>query len=210
MADQTSKPFAWILGCAAAVGFIVGIVTDVYWLRMVCKPLPVLLMILACRGATAYNRQLRRGLMACLLGDVLLEVSPSTFTAGLVAFLIGHVFYSLAYVTRGRRFAPGWAVGCAAYGVGMVWFLLPSLGAMLVPVVLYSLAICVMLWRAGAVFRTSGLARLAFFGAVAFAVSDSLIAINKFHAPIAFVRYPIILLYWIGQLGITASRDRVA
>lgn len=209
MGQSHSRPL-WIVGGLAALGFIAGIVADAYWLRMLCKPLPVLMMIVACGAKTPYNRQLRRGLVACVIGDVLLEVSPSTFTAGLVAFLIGHVFYIFAYLKRTRRPAPLWGLGFAGYGLSMVMFLRPGLGAMLVPVTLYTVAICVMLWRAGALLGRppTALGRFAFLGAVAFAASDSLIALNKFHEPIALVRYPIIVLYWLGQLGITASRDR--
>ena len=39
-------------------------------------------------------------------------------------------------------------------------------------------------------------------GAILFAASDTLIAFDRFHAPIVGVRYPIMLLYWAGQLGI--------
>ncbi len=35
--------------------------------------------------------------------------------------------------------------------------------------------------------------------------SDTLIAFDRFHAPIAGVRLPILLLYWLGQWGIAAS-----
>jgi len=171
------------------------------------------MMILALGKTRApYSRLLRRGLVACLIGDILLEVSPSTFTAGLIAFLIGHVFYVLAYVTRTRRVAAGWALAFAAYGAGMLWVLHPGLGSMELPVSIYTAAICLMLWRAAALLgqgtpQGRGLARYAFLGAVAFALSDSLIALNRFHEPLAGVRYPIIVLYWLGQLGITASRE---
>jgi len=194
-------------------GFLFGIWADIYWLRMLSKPVPVLMMILALGKTRApYARQLRRGLVACLFGDILLEVSPSTFTAGLVAFLIGHVFYVLAYVTRTRRAAAGWALAFAVYGVGMFCFLSSGLGPMGLPVAVYTTAICVMLWRAAALLGHGNpqlrvLARYAFFGALAFAISDSLIALNRFHEPLTGVRYPIIVLYWLGQLGITASRE---
>lgn len=202
-----------LLGLLAVVGFLLGIWADIYWLRMVSKPVPVLMMILALgKTRTPYSRQLRRGLVACLVGDILLEVSPTTFTAGLIAFLIGHVFYVLAYVTRTQRLALGWALAFASYGVAMFWLVRPGLGPMQLPVAVYTTAICVMLWRAAALLgqgtpKLRTLARLAFFGALAFAISDSLIALNRFHEPIAGVRYPIILLYWLGQLGITVSRD---
>jgi alkenylglycerophosphocholine/alkenylglycerophosphoethanolamine hydrolase len=42
-------------------------------------------------------------------------------------------------------------------------------------------------------------------GAVLFGLSDTLIAIDRFHAPFPGARYAIILLYWAGQAGIAAS-----
>ena len=40
---------------------------------------------------------------------------------------------------------------------------------------------------------------------VAFGASDTLIAFNRFAAPIPGVRWPIMILYWLGQSGIAAS-----
>ncbi len=45
-------------------------------------------------------------------------------------------------------------------------------------------------------------------GAVLFALSDTLLALNRFDAPIEGARYAIILLYWLGQWGITLSVKR--
>jgi uncharacterized membrane protein YhhN len=45
-------------------------------------------------------------------------------------------------------------------------------------------------------------------GAILFGLSDTLIAIDRFHAPLPGARYAIILLYWAGQAGIAASAVR--
>ncbi len=77
------------------------------------------------------------------------------------------------------------------------------------PVAVYVAVICAMMWRAAA--RLGGDAALVFGewtalgGAVLFAASDTLIALDRFHASMVGVRYPIILLYWIGQWGIALS-----
>jgi len=42
-------------------------------------------------------------------------------------------------------------------------------------------------------------------GAFSFAVSDTLLALDRFLAAIPHVRHPIMLLYWAGQLGIVLS-----
>jgi hypothetical protein len=76
------------------------------------------------------------------------------------------------------------------------------------PVVVYMLAIGTMMWRAaarldGGAGRASGGAALA--GAVMFGMSDTLIAVDRFHAALPAARYAIMALYWAGQAGLAAS-----
>ncbi|MNG10659.1 YhhN-like protein [compost metagenome] len=84
-----------------------------------------------------------------------------------------------------------------------------GLGALLLPVACYSLAIGSMLWRALARLGSGDSATrsswLAAAGALLFVLSDSLIGINRFVAPFEGARYAIILSYWLGQWGIAAS-----
>ena len=51
---------------------------------------------------SGYGRLLLLSLALCLLGDVLLisREQPKAFRAGLFAFLLGHVAYSAAFLTR--------------------------------------------------------------------------------------------------------------
>ena len=79
--------------------------------------------------------------------------------------------------------------------------------AMALPVGAYVLVIAVMMWRASALLGSST-GRSAAVGAVLFGLSDTLIALDRFHEAIPGVRYPIILLYWAGQLGITLWAQR--
>jgi alkenylglycerophosphocholine hydrolase len=43
------------------------------------------------------------------------------------------------------------------------------------------------------------------FGAVSFGISDSLIAWNRFLAPVPNAFVPVMLFYWIGQAGIARA-----
>ena len=70
-----------------------------------------------------------------------------------------------------------------------------------------------MFWRALArISRGASSAVIAgACGAAAFAASDSLLALARFSGdsePIPHVRYAILGLYWLGQLGITLSAPR--
>jgi alkenylglycerophosphocholine hydrolase len=82
----------------------------------------------------------------------------------------------------------------------------PTLGAMRLPVTVYALAIGAMMWRAAARARDDDpRALLGLAGAIVFALSDSLIALNKFRAPIEGVRVPILLTYWSAQTLVALS-----
>ncbi|MEZ4302502.1 MAG: TMEM165/GDT1 family protein [Polyangiaceae bacterium] len=103
------------------VGFAAGVLLDVRALRLVAKPIPVLaLAALAGASEGRYARILAAGLALGAVGDVLLEIGPRLFVAGLGAFLIGHVAYVVAFVVEERRaricvrfrhFCSGW--GCS-------------------------------------------------------------------------------------------------
>ena len=77
------------------------------------------------------------------------------------------------------------------------------------PVLAYLLAILTMMWRAwarvGRSPRGSASAFWAAAGALLFGASDTLIAFDRFQAPIPLGGWPIILLYWAGQFGLARS-----
>ncbi len=79
---------------------------------------------------------------------------------------------------------------------------------MRVPVSIYTGVICVMMWRSAALAaqpETSLWRWFALVGAIFFAFSDTLIALDRYHDPIAGARVPIILTYYAAQLFITLS-----
>ena len=96
-----------------------------------------------------------------------------------------------------------------AWGLTAFVLLRPGLGPMALPVGVYVAVICTMMWRAAARVGSPGTpalaALLALAGAVAFGASDTLIAFDLFSAPIPGARWPIMILYWLGQCGIAAS-----
>jgi len=178
------------------------------WLWLIAKPVPVLCLVLWVLGAprSAYRNRLAAGLALSLVGDVLIEWS---FTAGLAAFLLAHVAYAAAFLADAKRPHLLRAVPIALYSAGVVAFLWRGLGEMRPAVLAYVLAIGTMVWRAAARIGHAGAARAgewaALAGAILFAFSDTLIAIDRFHAPVPGARFWIMLLYWAGQLGIASS-----
>lgn len=199
----------------ATATFLMGVATDSWLLRMVSKPLPVGVLVawaLLHQPRDRSSLPLAIGLALGIGGDVLLEASASTFLPGLVSFLLGHIAYCVAFSRAARRLGLAQAAPLVLYVVAAALALVPSLGDMGVPVVLYMVAISAMAWRTAALAEArGGWAWAALAGAVLFIFSDTLIALNAFVAPIDGVRPAIILTYWAGQAGIAAglllSRD---
>lgn len=200
-----------VLGLLAGLGYVAGVRQDILWLRLLAKPVPVLCLA-AWVGPSAgrYARLIAAGLLLSVVGDVFMELGQ--FLPGVTAFAAAHVCYIAAFVVDARRLRPLLALPVAAWGAGTYLFLRPGLGAMAVPVAVYVTIICAMMWRAAARLGEGGGYRVdqwaGAVGAGVFAASDTLIALDRFHAPIAWARYAIILLYWSGQWGIARSAHR--
>ena len=83
------KPLIATCALLAAAAFLVGEALDIYALRLVAKPLPVLLLAWSVKSiAGRYAHRIFCGLLCCVLGDVLLEIRDALFLYGVAAFLI--------------------------------------------------------------------------------------------------------------------------
>ncbi|HEY6547527.1 MAG TPA: lysoplasmalogenase, partial [Vicinamibacteria bacterium] len=145
---------------------------------------------------------------ASALGDLILE-DQGLFLWGLGAFLVAHLFYVSAFL-RGSQKLAGWRLVPFLLWGALAWASVrPGLGTMAWPVLAYFVAILAMMWRASALFDRSPGSReralWALTGAVLFGLSDTLLALDRFRGEIPYVHYPIILLYWAGQIGIARS-----
>lgn len=206
------RPLAVFLVSSALVAvclFLLGVAIDDWPLRMVTKAWPMVALIAwsaTRKPLDLVQGGLTVGLVFGLIGDMLLEAGDTTFVFGLVSFLLGHVAYIVAFSKAAGRWSPLQALPMAAYMVTAAILLVPRLGDMRIPVVAYMGVIAVMAWRAGALAEArGGWAWLAPVGAVLFLFSDTLIAMNRFVAPIDGVRPVIILTYWAAQAALTAA-----
>jgi len=185
----------------------VGLAASRPGLCLAAKPIPVLCLALwTATRRGRYARLLSVGLLLSLAADVAIEWS---FVAGLGLFLVVHVVYVVAFLDgRPPLRLPRALPVLAAMGI-VFGTVAPGLGSLRLAVVAYMAALGTMVWRAAARVGRDGPPRAeewsGLLGAVAFAVSDSLIALDRFHAPVPGARYAIILLYWAGQLGIALS-----
>lgn len=174
---------------------------------MIVKPLPVLgLALWTARRPGRYARVLTAGLLVSMVADLAIEWS---FMAGLGLFLLAHIVYVAAFLAgraplRPLRLVPVLVFLAAAYAA-----VAPGLGSLRGPVLAYMAAIGTMVWRAAARVGRHGPATAAEWsaclGAVSFALSDTLLALDRFRAPIAGAHAVIMVLYWAGQLGIALS-----
>jgi uncharacterized membrane protein YhhN len=191
----------------AAAGYVCGLALHAPLLCLLSKPVPALaLAFIAFRaGSGLLPRAVGLGLLLSALGDVLLELH-GLFVAGLSAFLLAHLAYTAAFLADERRLRLARALPFAAWLLGAASLFWPGVGALAVPVAVYMSAIGAMMWRAAArVDPGRAGALVGLVGAILFGSSDTLIALDRFRAPLAGVRYAIILLYWAGQTGIALS-----
>jgi len=188
-------------------------------LHRVFKPLTMVLAmaVVVARTGAAQRRGmgtvLLLGAMAfSLAGDVLLMV-PGYFVPGLVAFLLAH----LAYIALFRQDAPWFPsrralVATLCIGAAMYAFLwqggLPT--ALRVPVAVYVAVIALMAAQAigRATVLRSGAALGVALGAAFFMLSDALLAVNRFVAPLPMAQLWVLTTYYTAQILILMWASR--
>lgn len=187
------------------------------WMPWVFKPLTTLLVIahaaLRAGDVPRRRRWVLAGLLFSLVGDVALLWPQAGFVTGLVAFLLAHLCYIVAF-TATTRLAAAWGpfAGYALLAVAVLSQLWPDVPAGLRgPVLAYVVCLAGMgaqaaaWWRrseAGAARREAGLAAL---GGALFLVSDSLLAVNKFAGPLPGAALWVLSTYWVAQWCIASS-----
>jgi uncharacterized membrane protein YhhN len=179
-------------------------------LLLVFKPLTTLLIVAHAwrrgRATPVARGVVLAALWLSLIGDVALLWPQQGFVPGLVAFLIAHVLYIVAF-TREHRFAAQPAA-LAAYALvagtilAFLWSDIPA--GLRIPVAGYVLALTAMAAQAAVVgLRAQGSgarrARGLMIGGALFMVSDTVLAINRFALPLPAAGLWILATYWAAQ-----------
>ncbi|MBW1780623.1 MAG: lysoplasmalogenase [Deltaproteobacteria bacterium] len=160
----------------------------------------------------AYTHFLLIGLLFCLGGDVFLALpQENMFRLGLVFFLIGHIFYVIAFFTTAHiNMWTGW--GTLIVLIFSIWIYLwlkPHLGTMSIPVLAYVVVITTMLSGAWSVLgdaTVDGIGRIMIFsGASCFYISDVFVARDRFIKREAENRFIGLPLYYMGQFLLAFS-----
>ncbi len=198
---------ALITACASILSEYRGQVM----LRYLFKPLPALLMIVAVAAATTVPGFIRAlfiaGLFCSAIGDLLL-VNRQRFIWGLCAFLLAHIFYifgiwySLETAPRLLLILP-----LTLWGGVVFWILREKLGKLELPVLIYISVILAMVWLAIEYYyqyqSLSG--TLLVSGAVAFALSDTVLSLDHFKSPFRSAKFWILSSYFLAQILIAMS-----
>ncbi|WP_422506609.1 lysoplasmalogenase [Stenotrophomonas sp. GZD-301] len=213
-----------ITAIAAIVG--AGLEGDARWLHWLAKPLTTLLIASIVWRATplpgsGYRRVVLAGMLLSCIGDIALMLPVDAFVPGLVAFLLAHLCYIVAFRAGWRSGRSLWAAaGLLALFAGAnlngLWPLLPD--DLRVPVVVYVAVLALMatlaLARAGAWPRPTGeagrSARWAAWGAALFVVSDSVLAWDRFGGGLPLAALCILATYYAAQYCIARSVPRSA
>lgn len=213
-----------LLIAITALGAIIGVLHGGpwLWLHYICKPLTTLLILwLASRAvepvSPRYRSAVLAGIALSLVGDVFLMLPYDLFVPGLIAFLLAHVCYIIAFVA-GSNFKQKivGVVVFAAVGAANLYFLLPKLPpALIIPVLAYVAVLTIMAGlaaaRAWALHNgDAGLAcasSTAAIGGALFVLSDSLLAWDKFGGGIALSPLWVLASYYAAQWCIARSVD---
>lgn len=196
----------------AGLAFLLLLALDVSGLvRTFLKAIPVsTLTVLVLREMRGFPRiGLAGALIGSVCGDVLLDLpQEGFFIFGLVAFLLGHLFYTTLFFRYARRpdsFSILIIVGLGAFALFMMWLFRNIDPGLYPPVVLYIVVIIAM--SIGALLVPAA-NRLLFWGALLFILSDVVLAVNKFLVTIPNGRLINITLYFTAQyLIIVAARS---
>ena len=183
-----------------ALNYILFFASATPWLAALFKVLPLWCLIAWAYTQAPQRRLLFPALLLGTCGDALLAFN--LFIPGLLAFLLGHLCYSALWVKT--RKSTSWVTALPAAGLMLMslWFILPAVGELLVPVLIYLLVIGAMAVLAS---RSTLLDVWGMLGVYSFLVSDFIIAWNEFISPLAWSAPAIMVTYYLAQFLICVS-----
>ena len=158
--------------------------------------------------SSTFGTMIALGLALGVVGDIAL-LARRGFLAGLVAFLLGHLHYVIAFAAVAPVATWGSAAALVpiAAGLGALRWLWPHLGRLRLAVLAYIAAITAMVIGALAVWRTEAIAHPTrmLVGTLLFFASDLAVAREKFVVSSLGNRIVGLPLYYAGQLLIAWS-----
>jgi uncharacterized membrane protein YhhN len=198
---------------AAALAFLILMAMSMGGIgRTILKAIPVgTLLVLVLRDMRGFVRICLAGALFCsVCGDILLDLPyANLFIFGLIAFLVGHLFYTLLFFRNAKSpngFKKWIIVGLVVFTGVMIWIFRGIPPSLFGPVVLYILVIVTM--SIGALLVPAA-NHMLFGGALLFIASDVILAVNKFLFIIPYGRVINIGLYFIAQFVIVMAAKTI-
>ena len=194
-----------ILFVVVSVLHVIGLKMD-YGLAFATKPMIMItLIVLYVAGTSRFRFLYFFGMVFSLIGDVLLDFDDWFFMYGLIAFLLAHV----CYIAVSSKFLPKISAlkvlihslpFLAIYGT-LLYIIYPNLGGLLIPVIVYGVVISTFGIIAFLVYTQNKSKEnlWLFLGAFIFIISDSILALNKFHESSEFLSLAIMITYIFAQ-----------
>lgn len=212
MTKQIKVRIASLLFLIVAIIDVYAVITQNKSLEVVFKPLLMTtLVVMYLISAKKVNFWLVSALFFSFWGDVFLLDKMNYFVFGLASFLIAHFLY-IKMISKFLKKQPiskmlKSALVFIILFTGVLFLIKDNLGEMLVPVIVYGIAIstfgtCALLNYQQE--KTSANKRL-LLGAILFIISDSLIALNNFHSQRPVFDIAIIILYVAAQYSIVKA-----
>lgn len=207
MTDKKYLPrtFLFVFLLVSLIDIIAILNSNSLW-QTIAKPLiiPALLAYYISSSKTS-NKFYILALIFSFVGDVLLLDKSNMFLFGIGAFLITQVLYIYIF-SKGLKASPKRKIILAflpflLFFLVLIGILKPGLKDFFVPVVIYGAAISVF----GSISLLKYLVKKdsvnlkLFIGATIFILSDSLIALHKFHEPRSIYPVAIMFTYIIAQ-----------
>lgn len=187
-----------------AIIFMGSLFFGAYPGRYIVKSLPIFLMAFLC--FKYLNGRIRTimvlGFLFSASGDIFLDLSRTHFFVyGLSSFAIAQVMYTIAFGMDIKRnqLRTILAILVVSYALIFTLILVPHLGNLLIPVVIYVGLITAMGVSAA---LTNRQLTTVFVGALMFILSDSIIAVSKFMLPHSWGAILIMPTYYLAQYKI--------
>ena len=183
---------------------------DIAWFL---KPflLPFLIVSVYLHERFSSKKILLTALTLSWIGDIILlfaDKGELYFIGGLIAFLFSHIFYIVLFNKQLKIYLKKskiiYWIGITIiiiYLIGMMVLLMPNLGNLLLPVFVYAMTISIMLLFALKGFMNWHKPANSYIliGAIIFVASDSILAFDKFYAPIQYSSFFIMITYLTAQ-----------
>ena len=185
---------------------IIGVSIGNLLLQAIFKPMIILsLMVLYYYSLEKKNNWYLLALTFSFLGDVLLMDKNNLFLYGIAAFLMTQIIYikliinQLIKSTLQQKILA--IIPFSMFIIVLLSILRDNLNEFLVPVIIYGITISIfgIVSFLNYMVKKNKTAQILLIGALLFIVSDSMIALNKFHEPKVIYPIAIMITYVLAQ-----------